>query len=66
MWFKELQKDWLWLEQRLIQCKIGEVGGDQITKGYISWAREFGFYSKYDGKPLKGFEQGNVTLYIYI
>lgn len=37
-------------------------------EGFVSWAKEFEFYSMCRGKILKGFEQGRgvVILYIYI
>lgn len=50
----------MWLEQRSIGCEIGEVGRDQIMEDRGSQVKDFGFYSRCDGKPLKGFEQGVI------
>lgn len=49
-----------WARQLAIGDNEGEVSGDQTLKDN----KKFGFYSNHDGKPLKGFSQGNNKIAI--
>lgn len=41
----------------------------QIMGDFVGLSKEYGFYSKWDGKPLEGFDQGSnrilFTFYYY-
>lgn len=49
------------------RAEMGEIARTQIMSDFVSQSKDFGFYSKCDGKTLEGFQKrSDMIWFVYV